>query len=122
MFGTYGKIIGGMIEAMPGDSTERENVAGTFGGEVGYAVERFYLYTFIGGGFAWESGSRPDFGTQDTLTSMVEAGLGLNFSLTQHYYTGGELTWGRVGDFRDGPIYFTPRDPIGFEWHAGYKF
>jgi hypothetical protein len=122
VLGTYAKLIGGMIESMPGSSTERENVAGTFGGEGGFVVGRFYLYAFGGGGLAWESGSLPEFGTQDTLTSMIEAGVGLNFNLNERWYTGGELTWRRVGDFRDGPIYFTPRDLWGFEWHVGYKF
>jgi hypothetical protein len=122
VLGTYAKLIGGMIESMPQNSTERENVAGTFGGEGGFVVGGLYLYGFGGGGLAWESGSRPDLGTQDTLTSMIEAGIGLNVSLNQKWYTGAELTWGRVGDFRDGPVYFTPRDPIGVEWHVGYKF
>ena len=122
VLGTYAKLIGGMIESMPGLSTERENVAGTFGGEGGFVVDRFHFYAFFGGGLAWESGSRPDFGTQDTLTSMLEVGVGLNVSLVEHWYTGGEVTLGRVGDFRDGPIYFTPRDPKGIEWHVGYRF
>ncbi len=122
VLGTYTKLIGGTIEAMPGNSTERENFAGTFGGEGGFVIGRLYLYAFGGGGLAWESGSRPDLGTEDTLTSMVEIGIGLNINLNQNWYTGADFTLGRVGDFRDGPVYFTPRDPVGVEWHVGYKF
>jgi hypothetical protein len=122
VFGTYAKLIGGMIESMPKNSTERENMAGTFGGEAGFAFGSLYLYGFGGGGLAWESGSRPDLGTEDTLTSMIEVGIGLNINLIKNWYTGAELTYGRLGDFRDGPVYFNPEDPKGVEWHVGYKF
>lgn len=86
------------------------DLAVTAGGRVGYAIDRWLPYAFLGGAWATASAN----GTSNSHTGFV-AGLGLDYAHSDRWVLGGRLSYLSLGeaDYGSGPIGWRGTSVVG---------
>jgi len=122
LIGPRFKATGGVVESMPLGYTIRTNAIITVGGELGFAVGKFYGYGFGGGGGAWVSAEFHGVPRRDNTVSAFELGAGFRYALPHNWYAKTELAFVTIGDQRLGTDYIEHKSHLMWGGGFGYRF